>query len=989
LIIGLIFLIGTGKFIELLLYIFAIKVLIESVAKIATIARARKEHSIKSNWISLFESLLLILISIIILLNPLSGSLIVFYGVGIYAFVTGFFHAITLWGEKPKKLQISLYKQYLSNWIISSLSFCIGALISSIITVKLLEIDFDSFLDSASNNSRETLGVVIIVILISIFSLLMSTIGSWLMGFKRIKTKHQLKYNKADLITRMSVGLGLTLTIVGIPSILVVFSIAFISHESLSFTHLATIISIAGALIGAFIAIAIGVKTFTKTQLINSIATLSLILSFSGFIVGGLLWKWIFSTNPNPYLLPLILLPFGLGIGLSIGVILDSPWGNTLKISKKTLASKSLQSFRTSKTIKSRGIFKFMVLVVISVLLFNLFTLLFLSKSSISTEVPLQTVGTHWSQFEKIDQIPEILPTISHEYEINCEDNQLSITKGNMNVKVEDFLLSKYRCNHDLKPLIAQDSKDIVHFIWQSKDHPTFIYESLLINDALTKPSIILTQPNLRQLLIARNGERLQLYWRDTEENAYQMSYTPYSCDKDTLEGLNRIALGASARHHKGEAVIPFCNNKFDSLFYSPNPEKEFSDLPSNEDGAFEYIAQQISEAKHEVLINNMWYSADTNDDNPGTVIAEGISQLYNDLKENPEKYPTGIDVKIMLGNPPEVVFFETESQIWSLLEDLKDAGIDSMYDDEIGWDLQVANYAGSLPHSHVKSVVIDGKTTIATGINLTYGHFPISHTDTPGDDRVDTGIQITGPIAQSTLAVFDDMWRNSNRKHCSDLNPKFEDFWKLSCGDKKGTVSHTPEVLRFYIPEDLNEDTYSNSLSLYRSSQYSEADDVISSTISGSNKTIDTIQVNFSLELICDLNVIIEVCDYNNSLKYMEALMSAVDNNNSKLRILTKKGPVEGIENKVAIEIFKEELKRRGIEDRVEIREFRGDFHSKAIQIDGEFLIIGSQNFHYSAWEESAGLTEYNMTTDNASANEEFNKFFEYHWERSLDLGY
>jgi len=46
--------------------------------------------------------------------------------------------------------------------------------------------------------------------------------------------------------------------------------------------------------------------------------------------------------------------------------------------------------------------------------------------------------------------------------------------------------------------------------------------------------------------------------------------------------------------------------------------------------------------------------------------------------------------------------------------------------------------------------------------------------------------------------------------------------------------------------------------------------------------------------------------------------------------------------------------------------------------------LIIGSQNFHYSAWGEG-GLTEYSLATDSPAAIEAYQDLFEYQWERSL----
>jgi hypothetical protein len=50
-----------------------------------------------------------------------------------------------------------------------------------------------------------------------------------------------------------------------------------------------------------------------------------------------------------------------------------------------------------------------------------------------------------------------------------------------------------------------------------------------------------------------------------------------------------------------------------------------------------------------------MWYDADASGDSPGTVVADAVATLYTNLKENPERYPRGMTVRILLGNPLEV----------------------------------------------------------------------------------------------------------------------------------------------------------------------------------------------------------------------------------------------------------------------------------------------------------------------------------------------
>jgi cardiolipin synthase len=59
---------------------------------------------------------------------------------------------------------------------------------------------------------------------------------------------------------------------------------------------------------------------------------------------------------------------------------------------------------------------------------------------------------------------------------------------------------------------------------------------------------------------------------------------------------------------------------------------------------------------------------------------------------------------------------------------------------------------------------------------------------------------------------------------------------------------------------------------------------------------------------------------------------------------------------------------------------------HSKAILIDNQLLIIGSQNMHYSSFGEN-GLTEFSLATESPEAIEAFQQTFEFYWERSLPV--
>jgi len=114
--------------------------------------------------------------------------------------------------------------------------------------------------------------------------------------------------------------------------------------------------------------------------------------------------------------------------------------------------------------------------------------------------------------------------------------------------------------------------------------------------------------------------------------------------------------------------------------------------------------------------------------------------------------------------------------------------------------------------------------------------------------------------------------------------------------------------------------------------------------------------------------------------------MMESIETNHVKTRVLIKPGPIEAVESNVAVEAFREALAEKGLSDLVEFRYFQDSVHAKAVLIDDQFLLVGSQNFHYSAYGDGA-LTEFNIGTDDPDAIVAFQKFFNYHWERGKPI--
>ena len=376
-----------------------------------------------------------------------------------------------------------------------------------------------------------------------------------------------------------------------------------------------------------------------------------------------------------------------------------------------------------------------------------------------------------------------------------------------------------------------------------------------------------------------------------------------------------------------------------------------------------------------------MWYESDDTNTSPGHVLGRGIKDLYDQVKAHPENYPRGMTVRILLGNPPELTLSNLISQVWNVFRHLRAAGVPTMNDPDIGWKLEVANFAGSWPHGHTKMVVIDGKTAIGAGFNYQHKHQSKDHPSGKGKDDFDLGLQMTGPVAQTTRISFDDLWYGSNLITCSDLDSD-SPLWWLSCRRGFATKEHVPEVMKLYLATDD-----ANAFALHRTKKFNEADVTVGKAVASAQETLDVLQVNFTLKLICDLNLIFRVCDFNDALTYMNAMMDAIEANQVRTRVLIKPGPIEAVESNIAVEEFRRALEARGLKDLVEFRYFNDSVHAKAVLIDNQFLLVGSQNFHYSAWGKGGGLTEFNIGTDDPKAIEEFQRFFDYHWENGTPV--
>jgi len=406
-----------------------------------------------------------------------------------------------------------------------------------------------------------------------------------------------------------------------------------------------------------------------------------------------------------------------------------------------------------------------------------------------------------------------------------------------------------------------------------------------------------------------------------------------------------------------------------------------YSNVPVTENGAFDQVSNTASIAQYEVLFATMQWESNDSPPSPGFVLATEVAKLYNQVKQNPENYPRGMTIRILLGNYPVMSNFQWGSQIMDVLTDLRDAGVETMLDPEIGWRLEVANFPGTYPHSHTKFLIVDGKIIMSAGFNYGYLHLPANHPSGRGYDMLDLGLIVTGPIAQDGISVFDDLWTGADQIHCDDFYPDDNSDWKKTCSEQKAISDHVPEVTRYYLTPEGN----SNTFSLYRSQAYKEADEFIYASLASANQSVDMMQVNFSLEMICMVNLVSpDLCTFNNALPYMVALLDAIEENQVKVRVMMENTNSNGLENRIGAIVFMNELESRGLADLVDLRFYDGKIHAKSTLIDDKLLIIGSQNMHYSSWGTN-GLTEYSLTTDDPKAISEYKNLFETKWQEAI----
>ncbi|MGB6420870.1 MAG: hypothetical protein WBF05_03440, partial [Anaerolineales bacterium] len=650
-----------------------------------------------------------------------------------------------------------------------------------------------------------------------------------------------------------------------------------------------------------------------------------LLAAILGFSIGGVLLGLIvrflnpttgFITYP---VLTFILLALGLMLPFTLG-------GGAMGLSYGRLAQRAARDGKEFDTIQPSKwqliIVAVLGLIITSSVLTTLGQIesfLTIQPANLKSQLSSKTTAVRWSEPIIVLVSPDSDTSQSQvaqdsqgvNYEVWCDaDGNVQYQKGTEPVEQ----IPDPSCTNE--PTIAIDNEGIPHVVWYAQEiHDNFgdirptsaLVESIRTQDGWSDPAIAaLTATAVQPDMTSVSSGNLQLAWVDTIENSPNSFYAiqeQYECDEADLSELERkgLELITSGSYRPPGAQVPYCRNQYNRFLYTPNPEPQFSDAPATPNGAFDLISQSADQAQYEVLFATMQWEPNTASPSPGSVLANEVAKFYKKVKENPEDYPRGMTVRILLGNYPVISTFQWGAQIMDVIDDLRLAGVEKMVDPEIGWRLEVANFPGTYPHSHSKFMVVDGKTLIGAGFNFGYLHFDKNHPSGKGYDLLDLGISINGPVAQDGISAYDDLWEGADQVHCEDLDPN-DDNWKDTCVELKAISDHVPEVLQYYLPPEGD----SNSFSLYRSEAYKEADDFIATSLASSQESIDIMQANFSLDMICMLNLVFpDLCTIDNALPWMDALLESIESNHTRVRVMMENTNSNGLENRVSGVVF------------------------------------------------------------------------------------
>lgn len=489
------------------------------------------------------------------------------------------------------------------------------------------------------------------------------------------------------------------------------------------------------------------------------------------------------------------------------------------------------------------------------------------------------------------------------------------------------------------------------------------IYESSRQSGGWVESTIIegtASQPDLTKDV----SGNLHLVWSDLRSGNWDTFYSPtYNC-----EGIEpATAAGQAVLTVLENAEVPFlnyCKNNVGNIIHVP---------AQNGIEAFQEWADLASSATHEVAFTVMLWDERYDSPSPGEIVLQGIQQLHTDFNdtERTKDFPHGMTVRILLGVQKQYVPWATD-QRYSVLDELKilQIPIYQVLPDGRIWEVEVGLYRDgqqeSFPpgiYSHVKLMVVDNNKMIVSGYHPQYDFQTIDGNAV----NHDLGIKVSGPIVANGMAVFDSLWAGSEI-----LCTEEDDISQIGDWDTCHRATGENPTHWFFLP--MGDDIV---LPLYRDDDpnHKTADQVVKTTIESAHNQVYVLQNRFVVTGVVPLPW---VYDEIGLLEYAEAVLLAPA---EEIRILVSRDPGNMLVNAPSmINFFSNYYMLGGQHAYGDVWRFytpdgiAGSFpglHAKSFMIDGEFLVIGSQNFDNSAFGSQASdldLVEYSLGIENSN---------------------
>lgn len=367
----------------------------------------------------------------------------------------------------------------------------------------------------------------------------------------------------------------------------------------------------------------------------------------------------------------------------------------------------------------------------------------------------------------------------------------------------------------------------------------------------------------------------------------------------------------------------------------------------------------------------------------PGAGIAEAIATLRRDVAEHPERHPDGLTVRLLLGNSIRFgALLDPTANIYSAARHLLLAGVPLVGDTVPGWHLELANYAYAFPHSHVKLVVQDGERVLTGGFNITFHHLPKAAPGGRGEGIADLAMGVEGPVARHAVAAFHDGWALSQLLTCRPGTTP-QDV-RRDCS----LTQPTPRLSVRWASPTLPAGT-ADVYPLYRRNGLTDADDALAALFGAASSSIDVMQSQVSGTLGCLGDVeASRGCPPERQLPVWRAAAQAVRERGVTLRLLLDYDSTLQMETLAFLRGLRAELAPLGLAGHVQARWYgtEAGLHTKAALVDGQMLVVGSQNLHHSSFG-PLGLAEYSLATSDAGAVKEFAQMFAFAWARGQDV--